>query len=178
MLQSQTLIETLGWYNRKVNAAMAEVLAPHRELLEEPGTTYFGSILDLLSHVLLSDLRWLRRIGAAESETTRPNAGPAVLDLEFTSLSDRPFTGFDEWKRHREELDEFIEAYTAALGAEGLANDITYSRSDGSRFTQPLWQMLLHMFNHETHHRGQLAQVLDDRGVQNDFSNLIHYLRE
>jgi uncharacterized damage-inducible protein DinB len=34
------------------------------------------------------------------------------------------------------------------------------------------------MFNHETHHRGQLAQVLDDRGVQNDFSNLIHYLRE
>jgi uncharacterized damage-inducible protein DinB len=34
------------------------------------------------------------------------------------------------------------------------------------------------MFNHQTHHRGQVAQVLDEHGIENDVSNLIWYLRE
>lgn len=35
----------------------------------------------------------------------------------------------------------------------------------------------MHFFNHQTHHRGQIAAVLDAAGIENDYSNLIWYLR-
>ncbi|MFW5688300.1 MAG: DinB family protein [Spirochaetota bacterium] len=48
----------------------------------------------------------------------------------------------------------------------------------GERVRQPRWQLLLHMFNHETHHRGAISQFLDEHDVANDYSNLVYYLRD
>ncbi len=46
----------------------------------------------------------------------------------------------------------------------------------GDAYSLPRWQCLLHMFNHQTHHRGQMAQILDEKGVENSYSNLFRYL--
>lgn len=163
---------TLAWYNARVNDAMAAVLEPRAGLCLEPGTTYYGSILGLLSHISLADITWLRRAGAHDKmDDTAP------LDLKYASVDEQPFGELVAWRSHRAALDAAIERWVGRFGQGDVARTITYRNSRGREFQQPLWQILLHMFNHQTHHRGQLAQALDDRGVENDFSNLIWYLR-
>lgn len=165
-------METYAWYNRKANNALVKIVQEHPELASRESTTYYGSVLALLSHILLSDLTWLRRLGAQEKVTAK------VFDVRFSSISDQPFLTLTEFADHREELDRAIETYCAALSEDALETPFDYQNSKGCEFTQKRWQALLHMFNHQTHHRGQVAQVLDEDGIKNDVSNIIWYLRE
>ena len=163
--------KTLAWYNRQVNEAVAELLIEYPVLTLEPKTTYYGSILDLLSHIAHSDRSWLERLDA------QALAGTHLPQPRSFSDSGAEFADFDIWRSHRDSLDRFMEGYCEALTETELAREVTYRNSKGVEYRQPLWQLLLHMFNHETHHRGQIAQVLDERGVANDYSNLVWYLR-
>lgn len=169
---SIAVFATLASYNAWVNGALWEILERHPNLCREPETTYYGSILGLLSHVTLSDITWLRRSGV------KVTAGAGPLDLEFSSLSDVPFPDIASWYEHREALDQLIRRWVSGLRATDLGGEVLYRNSAGREFVQHLWQVLLHMFNHQTHHRGQLAQVLDRRQIENDVSNLVWYLRE
>lgn len=169
---SLDVFPTLARYNAWVNTALWEVLEPFPDLFRKPNTTYYGSILGLLSHVTVSDLTWLRRTGAVGSGHDAPVA------LAFSSLSDVPFPDQYAWYEHRQNLDRWIETWVSDLTAEDLEHEPVYQNSKGREFRQPLWQILLHMFNHQTHHRGQVAQALDEHGIQNDVSNLIWYLRD
>jgi uncharacterized damage-inducible protein DinB len=154
---SIAVFPTLASYNAWVNGALWEILEGHPNLCREPDTTYYGSIVGLLSHVTLSDITWVRRSGVKVTG----RAGP--LELEFSSLSDVPFPDIASWYE---------------LRATDLGGEVLYRNSAGREFVQPLWQVLLHMFNPQTHHRGQVAQVLDRGRIENDVSNLIWYLRE
>mgnify|MGYP006287278417 FL=1 len=107
-----------------------------------------------------------------------PGVDDAPLALAFSSLSDVPFPDQYAWYEHRQNLDRWIETWVSDLTAEDLEHEPVYQNSKGREFRQPLWQILLHMFNHQTHHRGQVAQALDELGIQNDVSNLIWYLRD
>jgi uncharacterized damage-inducible protein DinB len=70
-----------------------------------------------------------------------------------------------------------IDAHCRNLSEDGLATSFDYQNSKRREFTQKRWQALLHVFNHQTHHRGQVAQVLDEHGMENDVPNIIWYLR-
>ena len=166
------LIETYAWYNRKANIGLIQIVRDHPELATRENTTYYGSILALFSHILLSDLTWLRRLGAQETFRAK------VSGVRFSSVADKPFSTLNEFADHRYELDGAIETYCRTLAEEALSLPVEYRNSKRRKFTQQRWQVLLHMFNHQTHHRGQIAQVLDENGIENDVSNIIWYLRE
>ena len=166
------LMETYAWYNRKANDALLSIVGNHPELVTRDRTTYYGSLLALLSHILLADITWLRRLGA-DSEVFGE-----VFSLSFSSVSEVPFSTPAEFAGHRRKLDIAMEAYCTALSEDDLGRPFEYRNSTGREFRQMRWQALLHMFNHQTHHRGQVAQVLDEHGIENDVSNLIWYLRE
>ena len=50
---------------------------------------------------------------------------------------------------------------------------LQYKNWDGKEMQKPSWLVLLHMFNHQTHNRGQIALILDQMGVDNDYSGII-----
>jgi uncharacterized damage-inducible protein DinB len=166
------LLETYAWYNRRANSALLAIVQDHRDVATRDQTTYYGSLLALLSHVLLSDITWLRRLDAPDK------VGAEVFDLQFSSLADQPFATVTDFCEHRDELDGAMETYCGALSEQDLSQPFEYRNSTGREFRHARWQALLHMFNHQTHHRGQVAQVLDDHGIENDVSNLVWYLRE
>lgn len=166
------IMETYAWYNRKANNSLIKILRDHSELAIRENTTYYGPVLALFSHILLSDLTWLRRLGAQEEVSA------SVFDIPFSSVSDRPFATLTEFADHREQLDRSIETYCTWLSEDALSLPFNYQNSKGHEFTQKRWEALLHMFNHQTHHRGQVIQVLDENGIENDVSNIIWYLRE
>ena len=75
------------------------------------------------------------------------------------------------WGEVEAEMRAFIEKQTA----EGLELPITYSNFRGETFHVPLWQMLVHIVNHETHHRGELATMYALMDVPHSEDEMIQF---
>ncbi len=165
-------ITVMARYNRAANAAFLELLKANPHVVDAERNDWFGSVLKLLTHVLLSDTVWLRRTGARE-EPQDP-----LLGLSFSSVHDPVFADFAAYGAHRAKLDDYIVDRCEGLSPEDLDKAVEYANSGGTAFRQPRGLLLMHMFNHQTHHRGQVAEILDQEGIENNASNLVWYLRE
>ena len=106
---------------------------------------FFGSVHKTLSHLLWGDRIWMSRF----TDTPKPPVGIAGS-----------VTLYEEWdtlKRERAEFDETMIAWADGLDARWLADDLTYYSGGAKRdITAPKWLLVTHMFNHQTHHRGQV----------------------
>jgi len=166
----------LAEYNAHVNGLLFGVLekAPAGLVTKEAGS-YYGSILGLLNHILRSDLSWLNRFRASphgfRSLTT------AAIEFDpATAPKQLHDTLADLWKR-RGQVDEVFGALAAELTDEVLRRDVRFTNPRGEQDSFVIGEILLHVFNHQTHHRGQVSQILDAAGVQHDFSNVSTVLR-
>lgn len=137
------------WMNRKIYAVCQDM--PDEKRKENLGA-YFQSIHGTLNHILYGDLVWMGRfIGQKLTQ--------AVIGTDIHS-------SFDDLRAHREETDNAIREWVAELTPERLECALTYrSGIDGRTRSLPLWILVTHMFNHQTHHRGQLTTVLTQLGI-------------
>jgi uncharacterized damage-inducible protein DinB len=138
------------WQNRNLYG-VADTLSDD-ERRRERGA-FFGSVHKTLSHLLWADGVWMSRFAG----TQRPEGGipgSASLHPDWETL-----------KRERGEFDETMIAWADGLGASGLAGDLTYYSGGAKRdITGPKWLLVAHMFNHQTHHRGQVHCMLTQAG--------------
>jgi uncharacterized damage-inducible protein DinB len=145
----QLMAEYNAWMNAKVYAASATL--PHAALHEDRGA-FFGSIYLTLNHIAYSDLAFLSRF------TGQP--------AEVPPLGEDLFGGFEPLRQEREQLDRRIVNWAATLTPEWLSPPLTYiSRVDGLERTIPKWVLVTHLFNHQTHHRGQVCSLLSQFGI-------------
>jgi len=137
-----------GWMNRKAYAAAAEL--PEEERTRDRGAV-FGSIHRTLDHILFGDRAWLGRF--------------AGRDYDISSKDGHLYADFADLLAARREMDDDILAFAAAVTNDWLASDMTWtSGMDGITRTRPAWALLVHMFNHQTHHRGQVTAMLHAAG--------------
>jgi uncharacterized damage-inducible protein DinB len=80
----------------------------------------------------------------------------------------------DRWRRVERELSAFVDG----LDASALERPLTYKTFAGETFTQPLSQMLRHVVNHSTYHRGQVTTLLRQLGGTPVATDLIRFYRE
>ena len=127
------------WANRRLYAACAQL--PEAEYLKKR-PSFFGSIHATLNHILVADRVWMKRFtGAGE----HPNKLNAILHRDLATL-----------RAERETEDRHILAFAEALSQEKLEAQFTYTMmTRPDTITSKLWPDLLHVFNHQTHHRGQ-----------------------
>ena len=137
------------WMNSRLYALCAEL--PDADLYKDRGA-FFKSIYLTLNHIACGDLAWLSRF------TGMPPLGPKIgVDL---------FRGFVHLRREREALDARILAWSKSLTPEWLAEPLTYTSAvDGKVRTVPRWASVTHMFNHQTHHHGQITTLLSQMGL-------------
>jgi uncharacterized damage-inducible protein DinB len=148
----QLLLYTL-WADRVCLDAVRAV-AP--EALARDAGVSFGSVLGTLSHILSSQRRWLARfVGQSVPE---PVSFP---DLDALAAA---------WAETSAEL----EAFLASLTGEQLAAEVTWTPGPEA-VTRPLWEPVLHMVNHSTYHRGQVASLMRQLGYQPPKTDLIHF---
>lgn len=156
----QRLADYNQWMNAKLYAAAAQL--PPGELLAERGA-YFGSLFGTLSHLVVADTLWLKRFRGH-------HAGArvlAALDGEPwpTALDARPFVDLPALHQRRGQLDTLILAWTATLEGHDLSEPFAYANLRGQPQRRSLDGLLLHFFNHQTHHRGQATTLLMQAGV-------------
>lgn len=155
------------WMNDKLYAA-AETLTD-AERKRDRGA-FFGSIHRTLNHLLLADRVWLGRfIGASLNEGEMGPGGIRTLDQEL-------YDDFGELRRERTKTDGEIDAFVATLTDEKLLANLRYLRR-GVVNEFPLWHAVAHLFNHQTHHRGQVTTLLMQAGHDPGVTDLVAMLR-
>lgn len=164
-------IVLLASYNASMNQQMYRAAAalPADALIADRGA-FFGSILGTLNHIVAGDTIWLRRFAAHPSGLSSLKA---VLDIPApASLAHRYSDDLDALREHRARLDAIITALAAEITDSDLAQAIAYENARGGN-RKNFGALLLHFFNHQTHHRGQASTLLSQSGVDVGVTDLL-----
>jgi uncharacterized damage-inducible protein DinB len=148
------------WANNRILEATAKLSG--EELSRELGNS-FPSIRATLVHIVGAEWVWLSRWNGES-----PTALPAWLEL----LSNEAI------RRRFEEIDAERRIYLEHLEEVGLNALIRYRNLKGDPFAAPLWQLLLHLVNHSTYHRGQVVTMLRQLGHSAPATDLVQFYRE
>lgn len=145
-----TLFEDLFAYNHHCNQQLAALLSANPEKIDEKSMALF-------SHILNAHQIWNNRILGQPT-------GCGVWD-------NRPSNTFLASDRHN--YDQTI----ALLGRSGLTDEIAYTTSNGQPFTNTVGNILFHVINHSTYHRGQMALLFRQNGMEPLATDYIFYKR-
>lgn len=155
----QELYRYNRWANETILAAVDELPA---DLFLKPMGSSFPSIRDTLAHILGAEWIWLSRWhGESPAKGIAPEEFPTVQALR------------ERWKPIAEQQSEFI----GGLSSEALTRPLHYRQISGAEFEQPLWQILQHVANHSTYHRGQVATLLRQLDRKPPTLDLVFYHR-
>lgn len=153
-------------YNRWANARLYTMAAAQPdELLRKPVGVYFKSLLGTLNHLLVADLIWMSRL---EGTGHQPTELDAILHDDLAAL-----------RRARESEDDRMARFVERCAEADFEKTVEFRTMKGIPMQQPLWEILAHVFNHQTHHRGQAHAALTVLGVSEPESlDLLVMLRE
>jgi uncharacterized damage-inducible protein DinB len=152
-MDTLTIFQMLARYNLAANQRLYEACAQIGEdeyRRQRAGS--FRSIHALLNHILLGDRIWMSRF-AGGGQTTPPLN--TILYDEFAAL-----------RSARGQEDAAIENFFRHANEAFLTKALSYTNSKGRQCTDAVIPAVLHMFNHQTHHRGQVHVMLDQTGAQ------------
>jgi uncharacterized damage-inducible protein DinB len=151
MVPLATLRELVDYNYWARDRQLAVCAALSQEQFQRPLGNSFSSGRNTLVHLVGAEWVWLERC-RGRSPRALPLAG------EFPTLA----AIVDRWRGIEHGLCEYV----AGLKEEALARPLTYTNLTGETWTYPLWRTLLHLLNHQTYHRGQVATLLRQLGMQ------------
>lgn len=157
--------------NSVINQEMMRIL---ETLGEDPfelalGGYYFKTLGHILEHVYVSDMNWMKEF----TKTTGFTPVPEEAVGEIPPYGSQVFSKITLFKAQRIKLDNYIQTYMDAIGQDGLAKRVSRQTRNNGLIERDLWKALVHFFNHQTHHRGQVSHYLDEKNIENNFSNMI-----
>jgi uncharacterized damage-inducible protein DinB len=137
----------LARYNTLANHRLYEVCAQLSDAERKRiRPAFFKSIHGTLNHIMVGDRIWMTRFKGGNIASTGLNA---ILYEDFDQL----------WEARVLE-DERIETFISNLNEEFLSGRIEYRNNQGNIYADPTNLLMAHFFNHQTHHRGQIHDLL------------------
>ena len=156
-------IQTMARYNKWQNTSLytaAEGIGDAAR--REDRGAFFGSIHATFSHLVWGDQLWLHRFGFYDDAPTS--------DLSY---SNQLFNDWDELKAEREKTDAAFFVFADKATAQDLSGDLSwYSAAAQREMSRPRDVLVTHIFNHQTHHRGQIHAMLTAAGAKPDDTDI------
>jgi len=146
--QIATLFEYEKWANAKILDAIAQV----KETDEKS--------LDIMAHILLVQMVWYSRIAGV---TEPPVWAKKTLD---------------QCKELHTVNNKILTPFIAQLTDESVKKEIDYKNTKGNKFSNTITEILTHLFNHNTYHRGQIVERLKGKIPQMPITDYIAFIRE
>lgn len=162
----------LAKYNEWMNTNLYEAVMtlPGEELAADK-KAFFGSILGTLNHLATGDTLWLKRFAthpASDSSLDWVRNAPTPTSLDQPLHSD-----IKNLSSYRQSLDRATTEWAHTIADEDLDHVLHYTNSKGLVADKVFFGLIMHFFNHQTHHRGQVTTLLSQAGVDVGVTDLI-----
>lgn len=155
----------LAAYNRWANERLYDGAATlSDDAYRRDLAAFFGSVHATLNHLLLVDRLWLDRV--------KGRSGPVP------ALDSVLFDDFEELRQARAEEDDGLVGLIEAHGESTFAEVVSYRTGSGREERNTRVEIFTHLFNHQTHHRGQTHALLTRLGHPGPVLDYIYFLRE
>ena len=157
----ETLARYKAWADERLYGILARIPA---DALAAPSSIFAGSILRTLNHVYLMDVVWkLHLLGIPHHLTTRnPETAPPLVELRFAQL----------------DIDAWYIDYARTMTADTCNEIVDFTFIGGGEGALRREDMLLHVVNHTTYHRGHITAMLNQMGMQPQATDLPVFLRD
>jgi uncharacterized damage-inducible protein DinB len=158
-----TFVDTMARYNRWQNASLyaAGDSLSDDDRRKDRGA-FFKSIHATLSHLLWADHMWLSRISDGKPPSVQLEESGSYRD-DWTTL-----------KQDRMTCDERLIIWADGVTDEWLKGELVWrSRIIKAELARPKWFVISHIFNHQTHHRGQVHAMLTAAGARPQDTDLM-----
>jgi len=165
--QFRLMAQYNDWMNHKLYEAAAK-LSPEERTADR--SAFFGSLQATLQHIVNADTIWLRRFGA------HPHFAEmlaAVMELPQPRNLRGESMEFDALRVRRVWMDRQIMHFACALTEADLDLVMHYKSMAGVPGSRRLDGLLMHFFNHQTHHRGQATTLLSQQGIDVGVTDLV-----
>jgi uncharacterized damage-inducible protein DinB len=149
------LMDFHAWRRTKISDLLMEV---DEKVFTEQLAGSFGSLTIILNHLVWAEKVWLGRVNRDEVATMKSSDVRSLLEA---------------WKDVSEKWHALIDNATAA----DVHREIEYFNSTGERFSNTVWEIVVHMVDHSTYHVGQMMNAVRGFGIEPVSTNFIHYLR-
>jgi uncharacterized damage-inducible protein DinB len=162
----------LATYNQWMNGKLYDAAArlPEEELHRNRGA-FFGSIFGTLNHIAIADILWFKRISGALPGLAALACVDALPQPVFPAT---PLCGnLAGLAALRTTLDDTIIAFCAEAGPSRLDQVLEWTSRNGVTSRKMLGDVLVHVFNHQTHHRGQATTLFSQMGIDVGSTDLI-----
>lgn len=158
-------LQTMARYNRWAYERLYNEIdrLPEGQYFADRGL-FFRSIHGTLNHLLLAERLWLGRF---VGDPPVFNGLDEELVEAMVPLRDAIFEQCSAW-----------DAYIDALDPELLERDLAYRNTRGQELAFPLKFLLAHVFNHASHHRGQVSTALTQSGLPAPVMDLVYFMME
>jgi uncharacterized damage-inducible protein DinB len=157
--EARSHIRYSGWASRKVlDAALA--LSP--EDRAKPMSVSHESVANTLAHIYFGDAIWYSRIADASYPVPPHDALPS---LDFV---------IEEWPRLQAKWETWADGATDT----DLARNVSFKSRFVGNAGLPAWQIVVHVVNHATLHRGQIVGMLRQLGMKPPATDILFYYYE
>jgi uncharacterized damage-inducible protein DinB len=172
----QQHFEQLATYNQWMNTNLYDAAGKlsASELAEERGA-FFGSIFGTLNHIAVADTIWLKRFATHASSSVRTLEVMVALPTP-ERLDQILFDDLKGLKAHRQWLDTVIINWVSALTDDDLSTTLSYHNIKGVASKRRYSSLIVHFFNHQTHHRGQASTLFSQAGVDIGVTDLLNLI--
>jgi uncharacterized damage-inducible protein DinB len=156
-------VRTLFEFNYWAKARLMSVLESlgDEQFTKDLGSSH-GSIHGTLVHIVGAENIWLSRW-----------TDQAVLKL----LDPKDYPTLGAVQKKWDEVEHGMRKFVSSLTEENISAVVTYKTMEGKQFSYPLWQIMQHVVNHSSYHRGQIVTMLRQQGVKPVGTDLIAYYR-
>lgn len=155
---------TMARYNTWQNNGLRDMVKvmPHDDLYQDRGA-FFGSIMRTLNHLLWADMIWMSRFDGGEAPD------PRMSIADSFEMAPTPAV----WAADRFRMDARIRLWAENLNALDLVGNLQwYSGAMKKQMSKPIPICVMQLFNHQTHHRGQVHAMLTAAGQKPNDTDL------
>ncbi len=159
---TQDYVRMMAAYNAEMNRRLyaAAAALSDQERRADRGA-FWHSIHGTLAHLLWGDCQWMSRFDGWEKPDLPIGQSAGIIE------------DFDELRTRRVKADADIEAWARRIDDAWLAADLVWFSGAAQReMRRAKGKLLVHFFNHQTHHRGQVHAMLTACGQQTGDTDL------
>jgi uncharacterized damage-inducible protein DinB len=172
-IMEQYNFSLLARYNKEANRKMNNIIKTiSKEEWDKIFGGYFKSIHELCSHIYIADYYWLYRFKKLRKFGS---LNENYFNKKY-SFQETLFLTIDEYISQRVELDNIIINFIKEITIEDINKVLEYKKTESKIYGKRMEGLIIHVFNHETHHRAMISLYLEMLGKENDYNDILPML--